>query len=145
MFDRLIHVGTVVVDLVAAVPALPVRGGDVLAEHMGATPGGGFNVMVAAARLGLPVTYAGPHGTGPFGDLARAALAAAGITVLQRARAVDTGLVITLVALGGGAEPLAAARTANAAAAYSVTVRGPATAPTSSELTAFLASREARP
>jgi len=100
--DRLVSVGNVVVDVVAAVAALPERGGDVLAEHLAVTPGGGFNAMVAAARQGLPVLYAGALGTGPFGDLARHALAAAGIAVRLAARGdVDTGLVVALVDAGG--------------------------------------------
>jgi sugar/nucleoside kinase (ribokinase family) len=93
----LVHVGSVVVDLVAAVPALPPRGGDVVASSLLPTPGGGFNVMVAAARQGVPVAYAGPHGTGPFGDLVRDALRSAGIAVTGRQRVIDTGLVVTLV------------------------------------------------
>jgi sugar/nucleoside kinase (ribokinase family) len=47
--------------------------------------GGSFNTLVAAARQGLPATYAGMHGTGPFGDLIRTALWGAGISVLQAA------------------------------------------------------------
>ena len=77
------------------VPALPRRGGDVLARGSQLTPGGGFNVMAAAARQGLPVAYAGAHGSGPFADLARAGLAAEGIEVLQPARPdTDTGFVV---------------------------------------------------
>ena len=49
-FDRLLHLGNVVVDLVLTVPALPERGGDVLASQVRALAGGGFNVMAAAAR-----------------------------------------------------------------------------------------------
>lgn len=62
------------------VPHLPERGGDVLASAAGQTAGGGFNVLAAARRLGLPAVYAGGHGTGPFGDLVRTALAGEGIT-----------------------------------------------------------------
>ena len=84
------------------VPALPERGGDVLARGTELTPGGGFNVMAAAARQGLPVGYAGAHGTGPFGDLARAGLAAEGIEVLQPPRPdADTGFVVSMVDDGG--------------------------------------------
>ena len=72
-FQRLLHLGNVVVDLVMDVPALPGRGGDVLARDTALAPGGGFNVMAAAARQGLAVSYGGAHGTGPFGDLARPA------------------------------------------------------------------------
>ncbi|WP_043666533.1 PfkB family carbohydrate kinase [Streptomyces xylophagus] len=98
MSARLWHLGNVVVDLVLEVPALPERGGDVLATRTERTPGGGFNVMAAAARQGLPVTYAGAHGTGPFGDRARAALHAEGIDVLLAPRPEpDTGFVVCLV------------------------------------------------
>ena len=51
----------------------------------------------------------------------------------------DTHTGTFIAALAGGAEAEAAARIANAAAALSVTRRGPATAPTREELTRFLA------
>jgi sugar/nucleoside kinase (ribokinase family) len=99
---RLLQLGNVVVDVVLSVPALPERGGDVLAGATRVAAGGGFNVMAAAARQGLAVSYAGAHGSGPFGELARAALAAEGIDVLQPARAApDTGFVIAVVDDGG--------------------------------------------
>jgi sugar/nucleoside kinase (ribokinase family) len=95
---RLLFLGNVVVDIVLDVPALPGRGGDVLARGSQLAPGGGFNVMAAAARQGLPVAYAGAHGTGPFADLARAGLAAEGIEVLQPAQPdLDTGFVVSMV------------------------------------------------
>ena len=101
-FDRLLHLGNVVVDIVVTVPALPERGGDVLASRAAAVAGGGFNVMAAAARQGLRAAYAGAHGTGPFGTLARAALAEEGIEVIQPAKAgLDTGFVLTMVEAGG--------------------------------------------
>ncbi|HYA51756.1 MAG TPA: PfkB family carbohydrate kinase, partial [Streptosporangiaceae bacterium] len=101
-FGRLLHLGNVVVDIVVTVPALPERGGDVLASGAGAMAGGGFNVMAAAARQGLRAAYAGAHGTGPFGTLARAALAEEGIEVIQPVRAgLDTGFVLTMVETGG--------------------------------------------
>ena len=53
-----------------------------------------------------------------------------------------TGTFIAALAHGSGAAD--AARTANAAAAMSVTRRGPATAPTVAELATFLASRDPR-
>ena len=98
----LLHLGNVVVDVVLDVPALPERGGDVLASRGSMTAGGGFNVMVAAARQGLPVRYAGAHGTGPLAALAAAALADAGIEVVQPpAPGRDTGFVISLVEADG--------------------------------------------
>jgi sugar/nucleoside kinase (ribokinase family) len=99
---RLLYLGNVVIDLVLTVPALPDRGGDVLAGPSRATPGGGFNVMTAAARQGLPVAYGGAHGRGPFGDLARSGLATAGISVLLPPAAdPDTGVVVSMTDAGG--------------------------------------------
>ncbi len=97
-FDRLLHLGNVVVDVVLDVPGLPERGGDVLASRTLLTAGGGFNVMVAAARQGLPVSYAGAHGSGPLAAAARAALAEAGVEVMQQpAAGLDTGFVVSLI------------------------------------------------
>ncbi|WP_372593199.1 PfkB family carbohydrate kinase [Actinotalea sp.] len=100
--DRLVSVGNVVIDLVARVDSLPERGGDVLASGGRLEPGGGFNLMVAARRQGLPTAYAGTTGTGPFGDLARAALAREGIDCVHAAvRGVDTGFDVALVDADG--------------------------------------------
>jgi sugar/nucleoside kinase (ribokinase family) len=101
-FDRLLHLGNVVVDVVLTVGELPERGSDVLATSTATAVGGGFNVMVAAARQGLPVTYAGAHGTGPFATQARLALDEAGVELSHPARKeLDTGFVVVLVDAGG--------------------------------------------
>jgi len=101
-FGRLLHLGNVVIDIVLDVPALPERGGDVLATGTEMTPGGGFNVLAAAARQGLRAAYAGCHGSGPLAALARAALAEAGIEVLQPPKpGADTGFVVSIVDAGG--------------------------------------------
>ncbi|WP_326560730.1 PfkB family carbohydrate kinase [Micromonospora sp. NBC_01796] len=95
---RLVHTGNVVVDVVMYLPRLPETGGDVLASESRITAGGGLNVMVGAARQGLPVAYAGMHGTGPFGDLARGQLTEAGIEVLQPPLPdLDTGFSVAMV------------------------------------------------
>jgi sugar/nucleoside kinase (ribokinase family) len=95
---RLLYVGNAVVDLVLPVERLPTPGGDVLAASSRLVAGGGVNVMLAAARQGLPVAYGGAHGTGPMGDLVRSALREAGIEVLSDpVRELDTGLIVTLV------------------------------------------------
>ena len=95
---RLVFAGEAIVDVVMRVPALPRRGGDVLATSSEITAGGGFNVMAAAARQGLPVLYAGGHGTGPWGDLVRAALTAEGIGLFRPPDPDrDTGFDIALV------------------------------------------------
>jgi sugar/nucleoside kinase (ribokinase family) len=95
---RLVLAGQAIVDVVMRVPALPERGGDMIATSAEIAVGGGFNVMAAAARQGLPVLYTGGHGTGPWGDLVRAALAAEGITILRPADPDrDTGFDVALV------------------------------------------------
>src|ERR1700683_1484682 len=84
------------------VPALPPRGGDLLADSSAVAVGGGFNVMAAAARQGMPVAYAGGHGTGPWGDLVRAALATEGIEVLRDPDPrTDPGFDVALVEADG--------------------------------------------
>lgn len=101
-FSALLHLGSVVVDIVLDIPALPAPGGDVLASRSMARAGGGFNVMAAAARQGLPVRYAGAHGCGPFGEIARAALADAGVEVVQPPTAgLDTGFVVAIIDASG--------------------------------------------
>jgi sugar/nucleoside kinase (ribokinase family) len=98
MIARLVSLGSVIVDLILDVPRLPERGGDVLASQRGTAVGGAFNVLSAASRLGLPAVYAGPHGTGPFGDQVRAELAREGIAVAREPNPrLDTGWTIALI------------------------------------------------
>jgi sugar/nucleoside kinase (ribokinase family) len=100
--NRLLFAGEAIVDLLMWVSALPERGGDMLAESSSVEVGGGFNIMAAAVRQGLPVLYAGGHGTGPWGDKVRAALAAEGISLLRPADPdTDTGFDVALVETGG--------------------------------------------
>jgi sugar/nucleoside kinase (ribokinase family) len=104
MITRLVSLGNVIIDIVAAVEGLPERGGDVLASRAGLEVGGGFNLMAAAARQGLEVGYAGALGRGPFGDLAREALAAEGIGLLLPETVdepPDTGFDVVLVDAAG--------------------------------------------
>jgi sugar/nucleoside kinase (ribokinase family) len=101
-FDRLLHLGNVVVDVVMHVPALPERGGDVMASGAQMTAGGGFNVIAAAARQGLPVAYAGAYGSGPLAALALAALAEEGAEILQQPKTgLDTGFTVSIVDAAG--------------------------------------------
>ncbi|MFY0727795.1 PfkB family carbohydrate kinase [Pseudomonas sp. NFX15] len=94
---RMLHTGQVIIDLVMAVDKLPEAGGDVLAQSASFEAGGGFNVMAAAQRNGLPVVYLGRHGTGRFGDLAREAMNAEGIRIGITDRAArDTGLCVAI-------------------------------------------------
>ncbi len=98
MTGRVIHTGQAIVDLVMRIDAVPEPGGDTFARWHHFAVGGGFNVMAAAARDGAAVLYAGGHGTGPFGDQVRAALAGEGIvTPAAPDPALDTGFCVALV------------------------------------------------
>jgi sugar/nucleoside kinase (ribokinase family) len=95
---RLISVGSIVADIRLDVPHLPARGGDVIGSAAAVTAGGGFNILCAAARQGLPALFAGRHGSGPYGDCIRAAFAREGIATLHRpAPAGDSGFCLVMV------------------------------------------------
>ncbi len=96
--QRLVSAGSILVDIRIDVPALPARGGDVVGSAASLAAGGGFNVLAAAARQGLPALFAGRHGTGPYGACVRAALAEEGIaTLLPPSPEADTGFCLVLV------------------------------------------------
>jgi sugar/nucleoside kinase (ribokinase family) len=96
--QRLVLVGSVLVDILLYVGQLPERGGDRIAEQAILTTGGGLNVLVAAARLGMSVTYAGRVGDGPMGHQVMADLEKAGIPLLlPRVQGEDSGFDIGLV------------------------------------------------
>ena len=96
--SRLIHTGQVIVDLVMQIDALPAPGGDVLAADASFEVGGGFNVMAAARRNHMRVVYAGGHGHGRFGDMARATLQREGVEIgAAQVAGQDTGLCVALV------------------------------------------------
>jgi sugar/nucleoside kinase (ribokinase family) len=80
---RLLVLDTVMVDVTVRVPRLPERGGDVRAHDGLVAAGGGLNVAVAAKGHGLSPTYVGRLGTGPFAQVARRALADAGVEVVS--------------------------------------------------------------
>ena len=50
LLNRLVFAGEAIVDLLMWVPALPERGGDMLAGSAAIEVGGGFNIMAAAVR-----------------------------------------------------------------------------------------------
>lgn len=76
---RVLHTAQALVDHVIEVPGLPDRGGNVNASQESRYAGGAVNILVAAARAGAPAAHGGAIGTGPGGDLIRAALRAEGI------------------------------------------------------------------
>ncbi len=97
MTGRFISTGSVLVDLPLAMPHLPERGGDVLGSAQAPTPGGGFNVLAAAARQQVTAALLSPIGDGPQGRACAAALANEGIELLLPPVAGrDTGLCVTI-------------------------------------------------
>lgn len=117
MTRRVVVVGSVNVDLVATVHHLPgpgeTVGGGRFAQHHG---GKGGNQAVAAARLGAATFFVGAVGADPFGDEARAALAAEGVDVgeLLALPAESTGVALIVVD-ASGENGIAVAGGANAA------------------------------
>jgi len=94
---ELILVGSVIADVMMRVPRLPARGGDVLASAAVLQAGGGFNVLVAARRLGMPSSLAGRVGTGPFGSVIAEALAREDVPILVPRPADDSGFCVGFV------------------------------------------------
>lgn len=95
---RLFNLDTVMVDVVTMVEHLPAHGSDVRASHHVLATGGGFNVMSAAARQGMDVTYVGRLGRGAFSHLASADLASLNIDVAIAFDEVqDVGFCLVLV------------------------------------------------
>lgn len=95
---RVIHTGQALVDLTVEIPQLPTRGQNVMAGSVAQYAGGAVTVLLAAARIGAQCVHAGALGTGPNGDLIRAALAADEIAVsVPPVAAQDTGVCIVMV------------------------------------------------
>ena len=113
--------------VVAGVPGVASDGQDSAHPREG--------VLVRAGAAGCLVARAGAGADG----LPPVHVPGFPVTVLDTNGAGDTHAGTFIAALAGGADALDAARTANAAAALSVTRRGPATAPADSELARFLA------
>lgn len=98
---RVIHTGQALVDATAQVPNLPGRGSNVMAASWGQAAGGAVNILVAAARSGAESVHTGAIGTGPNGDLVRAALEAEGVTCSAApVKGLDTALCVVLVEPG---------------------------------------------
>jgi sugar/nucleoside kinase (ribokinase family) len=99
---RVVSVGNAVVDLLLDLPMLPRSGDDITATAARTVVGGSATTVIAARRQGAAAAYAGGHGTGPFGDLVRATLAAEDVAVLGAQTADhDTGWDLAIVEPGG--------------------------------------------
>ena len=98
MSPRVIHTAQALVDVVVDVPALPRRGGNVMAPPPNEYAGGAVNILLAAARQGAECVHAGATGTGPHGDLVRSALAAEGVVVSSPVVPdLDTGICVVML------------------------------------------------
>jgi sugar/nucleoside kinase (ribokinase family) len=96
--SRFLGLDTIMIDVVVKVAALPQKGLDEVATSRLVTAGGGFNALSAAARQGMSAIYLGQVGSGPFADIATAALREEGIHAPIPARTdVDLGLCLVLV------------------------------------------------
>ena len=96
--SRVIHTAQALVDEVVEVDALPVRGGNAVAQSYARYAGGAVNILVAAARSGADAVLAGSVGTGANGDLVRAALAAEGVAVSSPpVPDLDTGICFVMI------------------------------------------------
>ena len=95
---RVIHTAQALVDEVVEVAALPVRGGNAVAQTYERYAGGAVNILVAAARSGAEAVLAGSVGSGSNGDLVRAALAAEGVVVSSPVvDGLDTGICFVMI------------------------------------------------
>lgn len=95
---RVIHTAQALVDEVVHVPALPRRGGNVMASSTTREVGGAVTILRAAARSGADAVHAGSVGTGPNGGLVREALAADGIALTSpEVPDQDTAVCVVLV------------------------------------------------
>lgn len=109
--------GSVNLDLIVSVPALPAPGETVLGTGFRSEPGGkGANQAVAAARAGAAVAVAGAVGRDAFAAPATALLRAAGAD-LSRLAAVDQPTGVATIAVDpDGRNQIAVAPGANLAA-----------------------------
>ncbi|KRE62210.1 PfkB family carbohydrate kinase [Nostocoides sp. Soil756] len=101
MAPRVIHTAQALVDAVMEVPALPRRGGNVMATSYQRYAGGAVTILLAAARSGAHAVHAGAVGTGANGDLVRERLGADGVELsAPPVEDQDTGVCVVLVEPG---------------------------------------------
>ena len=97
---HIVVVGSLNMDLVVEVPAIPLPGETVLGKNFATFPGGkGANQAVAAARLGAQVSLIGRVGQDAFGDQLLASAQADGINVshVGRDEEAATGVAMIVV------------------------------------------------
>jgi len=102
MTARLVQLSGVIVDHIYWVEAVPRAGEEAIVRRAVLCAGGGYNAMVAARRAGMAVAYAGTLGTGPFAEIAAAALVDEGIGTLRpRLAGQDQGCCTCLIDRAG--------------------------------------------
>ncbi|MGK6320320.1 ribokinase [Sphingomonas sp. DT-204] len=97
--------GSINVDVILSVAALPRPGETVMARDAVRLPGGkGANQAVAAARMGAATVMLGAVGADEAGDWMRAALKDAGVDVAQVHSLAEAGTGTAYIAVDAGAE-----------------------------------------
>ncbi len=101
-----VHIlGSINVDTILSVDALPAAGETVLAEQVTRLPGGkGANQAVAAARMGARVTMTGAVGADADGDWMRAVLEGEGVDVGSIATLADAPTGAAMIAVDAAGE-----------------------------------------
>jgi len=95
---RVIHTSQALVDEVVEIPGLPARGQNAMATTFTRYAASAVNILLAAARQGAQCVHAGAVGTGPNGDLIRAALVAEGVRIsAPPVPDQDTGICFVMV------------------------------------------------
>ncbi len=96
-----ISTGSVLIDLPLHVSRLPEPGGAVTATSSGPAVGGGYTVVSAVARQGVPAGLAATLGTGPNSVQVRETMIRDGVELLVSELVGDIGTCTTLVDASG--------------------------------------------
>ncbi|SDN20704.1 Sugar or nucleoside kinase, ribokinase family [Actinomyces ruminicola] len=96
-----ISTGSVLIDLPLHVERIPAPGGAVTATSAGPTVGGGYTVVSAVARQGLPAALAATLGTGPNSAQVRETMMHDGVELLVEELVGDIGTCTTLIEPSG--------------------------------------------
>lgn len=92
-----ISTGSVLIDLPLRVDHIPAPGGAITAVSSGPTVGGGYTVVSAVARQGVPAALAATLGTGPNSAQVRESMQADGVELVVEELVGDIGTCITLI------------------------------------------------
>ncbi|MGK2348717.1 PfkB family carbohydrate kinase [Actinomyces sp. W5033] len=96
-----ISTGSVLVDLPLRVERVPLPGGAVTAVSSGPVVGGGYTVVSAVARQGVPTALAATLGTGPNSAQVRRAMLSDGVELVVDELVGDIGTCTTLIEPSG--------------------------------------------